>query len=146
MSSSVSICSAASRRPSSISPIPATAASTASGRSTRVKSGTTSAAPSPRRNDVGWICIVDLLVCGAFYGPSGGVIVAFQLRAFDGSALRSHNVLSHDVLEGVVSDAKTSHESHTPGHVLDAHDEHAGRSARARGHSHHAPGRGGPVG
>src|SRR6185503_13128182 len=38
--------------------IPATAASMASGRKTREKSGTTSAAPRPRRNDVGWICIV----------------------------------------------------------------------------------------
>src|SRR4029453_9507893 len=83
MSSKVSICSARRRRPSSTTPIPATAASTASGRKTREKSGTTSAAPRPRRKDVGWICIVDLLEVwsGAECYPAGSqAIVTFRLR------------------------------------------------------------------
>jgi len=110
---------------------------------------------------------VGLLVCRGFYEPGAAGIVAFMLRSWRAPTVMPRNdrgthrrtpserltdprsaptmSISHDVLEGVLSDAKTSHESYTPGCVLDAFDEHSAQRAHALRHSHHAPGRRGPV-
>ena len=125
MSSNVSICSAARRRPPRSPPCPRPRPRRPAGGGP-VKSGTTSAAPSPRRKDIGWIGISspDL---GGGYQPGYRVMLrcvtplrnAFEcknsylltsLRSTERAELPQCHYLTR--CRGGFHHAKTSHESH----------------------------------